>query len=100
MAEQPIDIDDIIGELKKIFSSDTCGIFIPCTGSTKLWQRIHDTKMAQIDAQGRLPIHLQTIRKTKLSNIRTEIYGLSNIQKYCRNDRLEDINYRFVQNVV
>ena len=35
--------------------------------------------------------------KTKLSNIRTEIYGLSNIQKYCRNDRLEDINYRFVQ---
>ena len=23
--------------------------------------------------------------------------GLSNIQKYCRNDRLEDINYRFVQ---
>jgi hypothetical protein len=35
--------------------------------------------------------------KTKLSNIRTEVYGLSNIQKYCRNDRLEDINYRFVQ---
>lgn len=35
--------------------------------------------------------------KTKLSNVRTEIYGLSNIQKYCRNDRLEDINYRFVQ---
>ena len=35
--------------------------------------------------------------KTKLSNIRTEIYGLSNIQKYCRNDRLDDINYRFVQ---
>ena len=35
--------------------------------------------------------------KTKLSNIRTEIYGLSNIQKYCRNDRLEDINYRFIQ---
>jgi hypothetical protein len=35
--------------------------------------------------------------KTKLSNIRSEIYGLSNIQKYCRNDRLDDINYRFVQ---
>ena len=35
--------------------------------------------------------------KTKLSNIRTEIHGLSNIQKYCKNDRLEDINYRFVQ---
>ena len=26
--------------------------------------------------------------KTKLSNIRTEIFGLSNIQKYCRNDLL------------
>lgn len=35
--------------------------------------------------------------KTKLSNIRTEIFGLSNIQKYCRNDRLDDINYRFLQ---
>ena len=35
--------------------------------------------------------------KTKLSNIRTEVFGLSNIQKYCRNDRLDDINYRFLQ---
>ena len=35
--------------------------------------------------------------KTKMSNIRTEIFGLSNIQKYCRNDRLDDINYRFIQ---
>jgi len=35
--------------------------------------------------------------KTKLSNIRTEVFGLSNIQKYCKNDRLDDINYRFLQ---
>ena len=35
--------------------------------------------------------------KTKLSNIRAEIYGLSNIQKYCRTDNLTDITYRFVQ---
>lgn len=66
MAEQPIDIDDIIGELQKIFSSHTCGIFIPCTGSTKLWQRIHDTKKAQTDAQDTLPSDLQTKRVSEL----------------------------------
>jgi hypothetical protein len=59
-------INDIIGELEKIFGSDTCGIFKPCTGSTKLWQKIHDTKKAQTDAQGMLPIDLQTIRKTAI----------------------------------
>jgi hypothetical protein len=35
--------------------------------------------------------------KTKLSDVRTEIYGLSDIQKYCRTDSLEDLNYRFVK---
>ncbi len=35
--------------------------------------------------------------KTKLSNVRAEIYGLSNIQKYCRTDSLENINYRFIK---
>jgi len=35
--------------------------------------------------------------KTKLSDVRAEIYGLSDIQKYCRTDSLEDLNYRFVK---
>ena len=35
--------------------------------------------------------------KTKLSDVRTEIYGISDIQKYCRTDSLEDLNYRFVK---
>jgi len=35
--------------------------------------------------------------KTKLSDVRAEIYGISDIQKYCRTDSLEDLNYRFVK---
>jgi hypothetical protein len=35
--------------------------------------------------------------KTKLSDVRAEVYGLSDIQKYCRTDSLEDLNYRFVK---
>ena len=35
--------------------------------------------------------------KTKLSDVRAEIFGLSDIQKYCRTDTLEDLNYRFVK---
>ena len=33
----------------------------------------------------------------KLSNIRTEINGLNDIQRYCKTDRLEGINYKFLQ---
>ena len=35
--------------------------------------------------------------KTKLSDVRAEIYGISDIQKYCRTDSLEDLNYRLVK---
>jgi hypothetical protein len=35
--------------------------------------------------------------RTKLSDVRAEIYGLSDIQKYCRTDSLEDLNYRFIK---
>ena len=37
--------------------------------------------------------------KTKLSYIRAEIYGLSNIQKYCRTDSIENINFRFIKKI-
>ena len=35
--------------------------------------------------------------KTKLSDVRAEIYGISDIQKYCRTDSLDDLNYRLVK---
>ena len=34
---------------------------------------------------------------TKLSNIRTEIEGLSDIQKYCKNNRIDGLQYRMIQ---
>jgi hypothetical protein len=44
MDEQLIDIDDIIGELEKIFGSDPCGIFLPCTRKRKRKREEKDEK--------------------------------------------------------
>ena len=35
--------------------------------------------------------------KRKLSYIRAEIYGLSSIQTYCRTDKIDAVNYRFIK---
>ena len=35
--------------------------------------------------------------KRKLSYIRAEIYGLSSIQTYCRTDKINAVNYRFIK---
>ena len=35
--------------------------------------------------------------KRKLSYIRAEIYGLSNIQTYCRTDKIDAVNFRFIK---
>jgi hypothetical protein len=35
--------------------------------------------------------------KRKLSYIRAEIYGLSSIQAYCRTDKIDAVNYRFIK---
>ena len=59
MDEQLIDIHDIMGELEKIFGSDTCGIFKPCTLGTKLFQKIYDAKLGEILAPKVILHHLQ-----------------------------------------
>jgi hypothetical protein len=38
-----------------------------------------------------------TTGKRKLSYIRAEIYGLSSIQTYCRTDKIDAVNYRFIK---
>ena len=38
-----------------------------------------------------------TSGKRKLSYIRAEIYGLSSIQTYCRTDKIDAVNYRFIK---
>jgi len=54
-----IDIHDIIGELQKIFGLDPCGIFLPCTLGTKLFQKIYDAKLGEIQAPKVILHHLQ-----------------------------------------
>ncbi len=66
MDQSPIDIPDIIGELEKIFGSDTCGIFKPCTLGTKLSQTEYLAIRGQIDAPKVILHHLQAKRRKEL----------------------------------
>ena len=78
MEEQPIDIYDIIGELQKIFSSHTCGIFKPCTLHTKLSRKIYETQFAIIDAPNILLSHLKMKRQKAINRRPPEMQQLVN----------------------
>jgi hypothetical protein len=73
MAQSPIDIDDIIGELEKIFSSDTIGIksmLISCGPPgcrPRLWQKEYHAKRAKIMAPNVLLHHLINIYLAKIA---------------------------------